>query len=200
MRQMGHGARPTPVVSGAARDDGGYVRRQVTRVSGMAFLVAAPFVLAACGNADGGVPGRSPSRSAAESTLCGSVPNLDRFVVHRSEAFPQNRMRLSFPAEVTVTVATKVSAAARALCSLPKMPGRPFNCPIALGIVYHLVFSAGERALPPVEVDATGCESARGLGPVLWLDGSPQFWPTLGRAMGLSSPSYSTFRGSGPNG
>ena len=166
----------------------------------MAFLVAAVFVLAACGSAGGGDPGRSRPASSVGSTLCGSVPTLDRLVVHRSDAFPQNHMRFSFPDEVTVADVTKVRAAAQALCSLPKMPSGTLHCPADFGIVYHLVFSAGVRALPPVEVDATGCESVRGLGLVRWVARSPGFWPTLGRSMGLPSPSSATFRGRGPNG
>ena len=164
----------------------------------MAFLAAA-LVLAACGSAGSGDSGRSRP-SAAESALCGSVPTLDRLVVHRSDAFPQNHMRFSFPAKVTVSDATKARAAARALCALPDLPLGSLNCPADFGIVYHLVFSAGERALPPVELDASGCQSVRGLGPAWWVARSPEFWPTLGRAMGLSSPSYAAFRGSGPNG
>lgn len=191
---------PTSGSFGAARGDGRHVRRRVTRASGMAVLVAGVFVLAACGGAAGGDPGPSRPASAADSTLCGSVPILDRLVVHRSDAFPQNHIRFSFPVEVTVTDATKVRAAAQALCSLPKMPSGTFHCPADFGIVYHLVFSAGERASSPVEVDATACQRVRGLGPLRWVARSPEFWPTLGRAMGLSSPSYATFRGRGPNG
>jgi len=172
----------------------------VTRASGMALLMVTMFVLAACGGAAGGDPGPSRPASAADSTLCGLVPTLDRLVVRRSDAFPQNHMRFSFRAEVTVTDATKVRAAAQGLCSLPKVPSGTFHCPADFGIVYHLVFSAGAWALSPVEVDATGCEMVRGLGHVRWVARSPEFWPTLGRAMGLSSPSYATFRGRGPNG
>lgn len=185
---------------GTARSDGQHVRGWATRASGMAFLVAAVFVLAACGSASGGDPGRSRPASSVGSTLCGSVPTLDRLVVHRSDAFPQNHMRFSFPDEVTVADVTKVRAAAQALCSLPKMPTGAISCPADFGIVYHLVFFAGERALPPVEVDATGCQTVRGLAHVRWVARSPEFWPALGRAMGLASPSYSTFRGRGPNG
>ncbi len=191
---------PTAGSAGASRGYRRHVRGLATRASGMALLVAAVFVLAACGGAPGGDPGPSRPASAADSALCGSVPILDRLDVHRSDAFPQNQMRFSFRAEVTVTDATKVRAAAQALCSLPKMPSGTFSCPADFGIVYHLVFYAGERALSPVEVDATGCQTVRGLGHVRWVARSPEFWPTLGTAMGLSSPSYSTFRGRGPNG
>jgi len=81
--------------------------------------------------------------------LCRSVGNLNRLVLRRSDAFPQNHMRFSFAAEVTVTVASKVREAARALCALPRMPSGTFHCPADFGIAYHLVFSAGDRAFPP---------------------------------------------------
>lgn len=35
-------------------------------------------------------------------------------------------------------------------------PAGTISCPADFGIVYHLVFSAGEQTFPPVEVDATG--------------------------------------------
>lgn len=184
---------------GTALSDGRHVRG-LARALGMASLVAAVFVLAACGSAGGGDPGPSRPASAAGSPLCGSVSTLDRLVVHRSDAFPQNHMRFSFPSEVTVTDATKVRAAARALCSLPRMPTGTLHCPADLGIVYHFAFLAGERALPPVEMGATGCQTVRGLGHVRWVARSPEFWSTLGRALGLSSPTYAMFRGRGPNG
>jgi hypothetical protein len=164
-------------------------------------LVATVLALAACGSAvSRGDPGPSRPASAARPTLCGSVASLDRLVVDRSDAFPQNHMRFSFPAEVTVADATQVRAAARALCSLPNMPTGTISCPADLGIVYDLAFSASGRAFPTVEVDATGCQGVRGLGSERWVARSPGFWPTLGGAMGLASPSYATFRGSGPNG
>ena len=168
----------------------------------MAFLIVmAVLVLASCGSSVGrGDPGPSRPASAAGSTLCGSVSTLDRLVVRRSDAFPQNHMRFSFPAEVAVTDATQVRAAARGLCSLPKMPTGTMSCPADIGIVYHLAFSAGQRSLPPVEVDATGCQGVRGLDSERWVARSPGLWPTLGRAIGLSSASYATFRGSGPKG
>ncbi len=172
----------------------------MTRASGIAVVVVAVLVFAACGSVGGGDPGPSRPASAADSTLCGSVSALNKLVVHRSDAFPQNHMRFSFNSEVTATDTAKVQAAARALCSLPKMPTGTISCPADFGIVYHLVFSAGERVFSPVEVDATGCQTVRGLGPVRWAARSPELWPTLGRTLGLSSPSYATFRGSGPNG
>lgn len=167
----------------------------------MASLVAATVLLAACGSSVGhGDPGPSRPASADRSALCGSLPSLDRLVVRRSDAFPQNHIRFSFPAEIPVTDATGVRSAAQALCSLPKFPTGTISCPADVGIIYHLAFSAGERVFPTVRVDATGCQGVRGLGPERWVARSPGFWAALGRAMRLSFPAYAAFRGSGPKG
>ena len=152
-------------------------------------------VLAACGSRFG-----SAATSPRGIRLCHSVADLTRLVVRRSDAFPQNHMRFSFPPEVTVTRADEVRAAAGALCALPGMPSGTINCPADFGITYHLVFYIGVRALAPVEVEASGCQVVHGLGAVRWVSGSPEFWPVLGAAMGIPSPTYATFRGSGPNG
>ena len=150
--------------------------------------------------AGAGDPGRSRPVPAARSTLCRPIPSLDRLTVRRTDAFPENHLRFSFPADVTVTDALRVRAAARALCSLPRMPSGVLFCPADFGIVYHLAFTAGERALAPVGVNATGCQWVHGLGRVRWVARSPRFWATLGGAMGLTSPDSATFRGRGPNG
>lgn len=167
----------------------------------MAMLVAAAFLLTGC---DGGVgrrnPGNSRQSSAASSALCGSKLGVRRLTVRRTDAFPQNRMRFSFPNQVTVTGVPEVTAAARALCSLPAMPRGTLHCPADFGIVYNLNFYAGKRLIAVVEVDASGCQTVSGLGHERWAARSPGFWRALGRSMKLPSPSYATFRGSGPNG
>ena len=131
--------------------------------------------------------GALANRSVAQPALCRSVSRLDRLVVHRSDAFPENHIRFSFPAEVTVTDVGNVRSVARALCSLPHAPSGPTSCPADLGIAYHLFFSAGDRTFGPVEVEATGCRVVRGLGPVRWGLSSTDLWPSLARAVGLSS-------------
>ena len=181
----------------ALRGDGSTMLRPTAPV----LLVAAGLLLAACGtSARRSNPGSLRPTHPAGSTLCGSVSALDRLVVRRSDPFPQNHMHFSFPTEVTVTSAIAVRAAAQALCALPKMPSGAISCPADFGIAYQFVFFASKPAFPTVELDPSGCQVVRGLGPTRWAVRSPHLWPALGSAMGLASPSYGTFRGNGPNG
>jgi hypothetical protein len=53
--------------------------------------------------------------------LAHDITRLDRLVVQRSDAFPQNHIRFSFPASVTVSDAAQVQRVARALLALPVM-------------------------------------------------------------------------------
>ena len=145
-----------------------------------AYVAAVVVAVIALGAGVGAVANRS-----AEPALCQAVPSLDRLVVHRSDAFPQNHIRFTFPAEVTVTDVGNVRSVARALCSLPRVAKGSYNCPSDLGIAYHLYFSARDRTFRPVEVDAGGCQWVRGLGTVRWSNGP--FWRSLARAVGLSS-------------
>ncbi|MHB8295566.1 MAG: hypothetical protein ACYDH5_13270 [Acidimicrobiales bacterium] len=163
--------------------------------------LAASVFLAACGGPAGpSGPPSAKNSSVPAAALCQSVAHLHRLVVRHRDAFPQNHMRFSFPSHVTVTKTASVRDAARGLCSLPKMPSGTLHCPADLGIVYHLTFSAGNRAFPAVSMGATGCQVVHGLGPARWVARSPGFWHTLGAAMGLRAPGYAAFRGSGPNG
>lgn len=136
----------------------------------------------------------------SSTPLCQSVPQLDRLVVRRTDAFPQNHIRFTFPNEVTVIHAASVRSVAEALCVLPRMPSTPMYCPVDLGIVYHLTFTASGETIPTVSVEATGCQVVRGLGASRWVARSPRFWQTLGKAMGLVKADNATFRGRGPNG
>ncbi|MHB8456327.1 MAG: hypothetical protein ACYDBS_01345 [Acidimicrobiales bacterium] len=168
--------------------------------SGAMALILGPLLLAACGAGKVAKdPPRGPKPSSA-AQLCQSTQNVDRLVVQRSDAFPQNHMHFSFPSELTVSKASAVRNAARALCALPRMPSGAIACPADFGISYRLAFYVGNKALPVVGVDAAGCQEVRGAGAVRWVARSPGFWHTLGTAMGLPRPGYSTFRGTGPNG
>ena len=178
-------------------------------------LVLAALSLAACGTAvssrqSGTSPlasprapspqgGATPAPPAASSpALAVALDHLDRLVVIRSDAFPQNHVSFGFPARVTVTDAAEVQAVARALLALPVMPSGAFAVPIDLGIGYRLLFATAGRRLPAVSVAATGAQQVRGLGTTRWLARSPGFWRTLGSAMGLPRPDNATFRGSMP--
>jgi hypothetical protein len=127
--------------------------------------------------------------------LCGSVAGLDRLVVSRADAFAKDQFHFAFPEVVTVTDVAAVRGVARALCALPKMPRTVF-CPADWGITYQLAFSARGRTFPVVYADATGCQKVTGLGGARWTARSPQFWKTLGRAMGLAHPGQAVFAGS----
>jgi len=135
---------------------------------------------------------------SSTSPLGQSLDRLDRLVVTRTDTIPQNHFRFAFPAAVAVTDPTALQPVARALCALPLMPSGTFHCPADFGITYHLVFSAGAQRFPAVSVDATGCETVRGLGTTRCVTTSPGFWHTLGVAMGLAKPDYATFQGSLP--
>lgn len=140
-------------------------------------------------------------RTAAPPTpLCASAGTVTRLVVHRTDAFPQNHFRFSFPASVVVTEVAAVRSVARALCALPAMPDQAMSCPAGFGITYHLQFSRAQQQFRPVNLEATGCQMVRGLAQQRWIARSPNFWRILGTAMRLENPSWATFRGTGPNG
>jgi predicted small secreted protein len=182
----------------AGENGNAWVRVVSSAAMTLVVLLGASWLLTACGD-DGVAPVARPS-ARPQAPLCNSVPRLDRLVVARSDGFPQNHIRFSFPATITVTDAARVRKAAQALCELPKMPSGTFSCPADFAIVYHLAFSAAGERFPAVSVDATGCETVRGLTTTRWVARTPGFWRTLGEAMGLGEPSYATFRGIGPNG
>ena len=157
-----------------------------------ALLAATAITLCGCGSA----PSNSSTAPAAPATLEQSVGRLDRLVVTRTNAFPENHIRFAFPAKVSVTDPAAVQAVARALLALPEPPSGTVYGPIDLGITYHLVFFAGDRRFPVVNVNATGTETVTGLGPARSATGAATFWHALGVAVGVSRPSWDAFRGS----
>ncbi len=166
----------------------------------VAALLVVALGLTACGSAASSTQPKPSSRSAPSATALGrALGRLDRLVVLRRDAFPQNHVRFSFPARVTVSDPGAVQAVARALLALPPMPSGAFAVPIDLGITYRLIFATAHGQLPAIEVDATGAETVRGLGRTRWVARSPGFWITLGKALGLASPGNGAFRGRMPN-
>jgi hypothetical protein len=110
-------------------------------------------------------------------------------------------LQVAFPDQVTVTSPARTQAVARALCALPPMPRGVFNCPALLvGTTYLLRFTAGGRQLPPVTIEATGCEVVTGVGPARWAATSPGFWRVLATAAHLSPPGWSAFGGNSHRG
>jgi hypothetical protein len=163
-----------------------------------AALLATALTLTACAAArpsdqGNGTPNSSPT--APPPALAQELSHLDRLVVQRSDAFPQNHTHFSFPAEVTINDPAQVQAVARALLALPAMPSGPMFIPADLGITYRLIFATADQSLPAIVVAATGAQTVQGLGGTRWVARSPGFWVTLGSAMGLAQPTNATFRG-----
>jgi hypothetical protein len=171
------------------------LRRGVQAVA----LLAAALTLAACETAaSSDQSGTTPGSSPATEALAQALGRLDRLVVLRSDSFPQNHISFSFPAKVTVSDPVAVQAVARALLALPAMPSGVLHGPADLGMAYRLVFATADERFPPINVDATGTQTVRGLGGARWVARSPGFWRTLGTTMGLARPDYATFRGNMP--
>ena len=135
--------------------------------------------------------------AAASTSLCRSIGQVDRLVVRRVDEFPQNGIHFSFPAVTVVTEVSSVQDVAKVVCALPRIPMGVMSCVIDLGIYYRLSFTTANGAFPTVVASATGCQTVRGIGPARWVAGSPNFWRRLGKAMGLASPTWATFRGTG---
>jgi hypothetical protein len=144
--------------------------------------------VAACGSTatgSGSHPATSGSPASATAPLCANAAHLDRVVVTLRPGLPGSRVHQLQPGGVTVTDPARVRAVASALCGLPRMPHGVVNCPLDTGGGYRLFFSAGGRTFPPVMVEATGCRSVTGLGPVRTASGS--FWTTLHKELGVRS-------------
>lgn len=163
-------------------------------------LIAGTLIFAAVQDS-GATPAPRSTSAGLQSgpTLCESVPELAHLVVRRSDAFPQNHVVFSFPTVVSVNDAASVQKVASALCALPRMPKRVFHCPADFGIVYQLSFSTKRQSFPPISIEATGCQTVKGLGEVRWVAQTAEFWKVLGEAMRLSHPSRQTFAGRLPN-
>lgn len=155
--------------------------RRVTYARALGMLlpaVLAGAVLTACGSGGG---------------LCGNISRADGLTVTRVNTLPQNYVRFTFPAKVTVRSPAKVRSVAQAACALPPMPSKPISCPADSGIFYRLTFTASGRKLTTVSADVSGCRMTRGLGrPRLAVN---TFWHVLGVAMGLRHPNQSAFGG-----
>ena len=158
-------------------------------------LLAAGAVLGVtgCGTVSGqtltGHAGRPASTPAAAGAgLCAAASQVDSLTVIRNVAFPASNLRFRFPAQVTTDRPQQARAVARALCTLPRMPGGDMSCPADLGVSYRLVFSAAGRQFAAVTIRAGGCQQVSGAGPVRWLVRTPGFWTVLERATGAPGP------------
>lgn len=170
------------------------------RGRGVGRIVAAALcVMAATGCQDAASSPTAADHSphAAPATMCGRVSELERLDVRRRDAFPQNRIRFSFPAHVVVASPQRVQSVAKTLCMLKPFPAGTIYCPADWGIVYHLTFQDRVDAYRVV-VTPTGCpRSAGAVGTPRWA--TPHVWRTLGTAMGLPRPTQRSFAGSAPS-
>ena len=116
--------------------------------------------------------------------------------MRRVDEFPRNGIHFSFPVVTAVTEVASARDVAKVVCALPRIPMGVMSCVIDLGIYYRLGFTAANATFPTVVVGATGCQTVRGIGPTRWVADS-SFWRRLGNAMGLKTPTYATFRGTG---
>jgi hypothetical protein len=182
------------------RGQGGIKRYNGTRWALLAAVaVAGAVAVAACGSVP--APGSAPASGhdatagtheapsgAAQPALCRDTSALTSLVVTRNHGYKVPELLPAFPSQVAVTNPALIQAVARALCALPDMPPGVYNCPaLLLGTAYTLRFAAGDRSLPLVTVNSTGCETVTGVGPVRRVS-SPGFWRMLSRVLGVKTP------------
>jgi hypothetical protein len=174
-------------------------------VLGPVLLLVACGSVAASGSgaASGGPAGSSASPSAAapaaQATLCQEAGTVSSMEIERSQGarIPQE-MQNAMPDRVTVSNPARARAVARALCALPKMPSGPLHCPaLFIGTTYHLIFTADGTQLPTVTIQATGCQTVTGVGPVRRASTSPGFWRVLDLAAGQPDRGPLIFSGGG---
>jgi hypothetical protein len=146
-------------------------------------------VVAGCGHA-----AASDTTGNPGTAVCANAAHVDRSTIDRLNLLHQN-FHFSVPAHITVTDAHRAQAVARALCALPPVGHGVYNCPADWGISYRLRFAARHHWFQPVTVDATGCRTVTGLGPVRLISGVFGFWSILGKAAGLGHASLATFAG-----
>jgi hypothetical protein len=144
----------------------------------------------------------SPSSAAGSgsATLCRDAATVTGLqIVHEGIREPQ--LQIAFPGEVTVSSPAQARAVARALCALPAMPAGVVNCPAMFaGTTYQLNFTLAGRRLPTVTIEATGCQTVTGVGPVRRADTSPGFWRVLATSAGIGPPGRPVFSGTNPGG
>jgi hypothetical protein len=137
-----------------------------------------------------------PGATATQIALCRHTASVTGLEIVRDQVVRVPVLQIAFPNQVTITSPARARAVARALCALPLMPRGVFDCPALLvGTTYLLRFTVGGRRLPPVTIEATGCEVVTGVGPARWAATSPGFWRVLATAAHLGPPGRSAFSG-----
>jgi hypothetical protein len=175
-------------------------------------VVLGSLLLAACGSVrapaagtTGAAPTRasgSPSASGVSSgsalaALCQDTAAVTRLQVVRLQGPRVPQVQAAFPRGSVTIGPAGARAVARALCALPAMPRGIMSCPALFpGTSYQLRFTAAGRPLPPVTIEATGCDTVIGVGQVRHAT-SAAFWRVLATAAGLSPPGRGVFSAPG---
>jgi hypothetical protein len=102
--------------------------------------------------------------------------------VIRTSAFPQNHIP---PFEQTVNDAPKVQRLYNALLALPTPPPGLVNCPLDIGVAYHVTFFNRAAANLQATVNESGCRFAMlSNGKRLWAY-SDTFWMVFADTLGV---------------
>jgi hypothetical protein len=169
-------------------------------------VAAGLVLLAACGTVPAPAPGAAGTASArasgspavagsgsAQVLLCRDTAAVTGLQIVRIRGIRVPEAQTKSPSQATVISPAQARAVARALCALPTMPRGILNCPALFpGTNYQLRFTAAGRTLPVVTIEATGCETVTGVGPVRRALPSG-FWRVLATAAGLSPPGQAVF-------
>lgn len=133
-------------------------------------LLLAGLLLASCS-----INPFAKTSSAPLPLLCRSIPSLSTLTVVRTAPLPQNHLKFTFPADVTVSNQTQVQTVAKALCALPVVRTHgSMSCPSDNGIRYLLTFSNNDQAFPVVTLGGP-CGFIQGLIKGQWTYQSPGF-------------------------
>jgi hypothetical protein len=138
-------------------------------------------------------PSPSPSPGTGQVALCRDADTVTRLRIVRASGRKIPHAQAVFPGQVTVTSPAHAQEVARALCALPVLPHGVYSCPAMFpGTTYQLTFTANGQQLTPVNLNATGCETVTGIGPVRRAL-SPEFWRVLAVVAGVSPPGQAAF-------
>jgi hypothetical protein len=187
-------------------DRRGLVRLAAASVPAAALAAVTIAAAVACGS---GRPAASaghtasPASSASSgnvaagggSELCGAGTRVDSLTVQRTNAFPGNHPRFTFPATEQVNNAPEARSVVQSLCALQPVSHMQISCPADFGITYTLTFAAGTHRFAPVTLNAAGCELVHGLGAARHISTSNVVWRRLGVAIGIPHPSQAAFAG-----
>ncbi len=146
------------------------------RLTPAAGALAGAVLLAACGT--NAVPASVSHRTTgvqASDALCASPGSVVGLRIR--EPSPQQGApgpAVQAPKSVSVASAAQARAIARTVCQLPPIRGLQAHCQTsAQGTVLLLTFSTEHGTLPVVTVQAAGCSTVTGAGPVRWAKARP---------------------------